>query len=725
MKFKLYFFFLAFTLTQCTSFAQEVKVKYIPSFDNINHPSVAYWFFAANMMSEERYKGKIDSFARFSKYNLIFLTARDGVDFYDFKTMHPVFQKLVAYAHQKGLKIGLQIWKNDANTKIENTDRLMQEGELVLDENGKAEYKTEAKHARDMENLIKSELYKIYAFKKTADGIYDASSLKEISNLATATNTKTEVSIKINAGAALKGYTAYILTQHYYNSCNNYSGQAKDIITNAFKAYADIPFDGIGLDEYKGMKVARQKILEEKKEVFRERVYALAMADTMRSHFGLNMDSVLLHMRFAPAGKPEVRIQAINMYMSVLREATLSIETAIYNLGKKMYGKDAFIGLHNTFHNNLDRDEVWQTGVTSWLIKRDYGHTDELTPTAMQIGVGISYPKNVMYNMYYSKSLEQIWTKALVDLRYGIRTHYHAANDVQGWGVSIDQPDALVKINKVENAARLLNRFNPSFPHNKLLVVYGMEAMYNWFPDTAQRGLYDLNDKLKMESKTNLLWENGYQHAAIPSDLINNGNLKINKQGKPVLNGYVFDAILLLNPQFAKPTTTKYFQDYTQKGGKLLLEGNADYDFYGKSVSKIWKQIASKAVDTSFSLENMKKLGDIKNPLVDGVMNEDGSYTFTNVSSLQNNTSAVFSLIYNGANYTGTYKGMAAVKLSVDGKLEKLAATGFTSFQKNGKVILQLSNEADIFLSVSGNVVNATIAGENGQNTLTFEKKNQ
>jgi hypothetical protein len=106
-------------------------------------------------------------------------------------------------------------------------------------------------------------------------------------------------------------------------------------------------------------------------------------------------------------------------------------------------------------------------------------------------------------------------------------------------------------------------------------------------------------------------------------------------------------------------------------------------------------------------------------------MNEDGSYTFTNVSSLQNNTSAVFSLIYNGANYTGTYKGMAAVKLSVDGKLEKLAATGFTSFQKNGKVILQLSNEADIFLTVSGNVVNATIAGENGNNTLTFEKKNQ
>jgi hypothetical protein len=107
----------------------------------------------------------------------------------------------------------------------------------------------------------------------------------------------------------------------------------------------------------------------------------------------------------------------------------------------------------------------------------------------------------------------------------------------------------------------------------------------------------------------------------------------------------------------------------------------------------------------------MTKLGDIKNPLVDVVLNEDGSYTFTNVASLQINTPAVFSLIYNGANYTGTYKGMAAVKLSVDGKLGKLAVTGFTSFQKNGRVILQLNNIADIFLTVSGNVVNAIFEG--------------
>ena len=68
---------------------------------------------------------------------------------------------------------------------------------------------------------------------------------------------------------------------------------------------------------------------------------------------------------------------------------------------------------------------------------------------------------------------------------------------------------------------------------------------------------------------------------------------------------------------------------------------------------------------------------------------------------------------------------MAAVKLYKNGKIQKLAATGFSNLQKNGKVILQLNNEADIFLSVSGNILNATIAGETGKNTFTFENKNQ
>ena len=722
MKMKKIQLFLSCCLLVISVCAQQPKINYVDAFENTNHPQVAYWFFAANMMPEERFKGKIDSFVEYSKYTLVFLTERDGCNFHDIKTMHPVFEKLVAYAHLKGLKIGLQIWKNNKGTLIENTDRLIQDGEVTLDDNGSANYFVRAKGARDTNSLIKSELRKIYVFKKTGDGFYDPATLKDITESARVSSDVHSVSVSINGGSLLKGYTAYIQTQHYYNSCSNFSDQAYALMLDDFKAYGDIPFDGIGLDEYKNMTITRQPILQAAKDVFRERMYSLGMAKAMKTHTGLDMDQVLLDMRYAPEGKPSVRMKAINEYIHLFRTATLGVEAAVYDLGKKLYGKDAFIGLHSTFHNNLDKDEIWQTGVSWWNIKRDYGHTDEETSTPVQMGIGMSYVKNAMYNMYYGKDLTRIWTKALYDLRYGIRTHYHAANDVQGWGVSIDAPEALQKINKVENAARLLNRFNPLFPKLNLLVIYGMEAMYNWYPDNAMRGLYDINDHLGFEKKSMELWANGYLNASVPTDLIEDGRLHLNAAGKPVLNGYVFDAVVFLNPEYARKTTTAFIQSYITHGGKLLIEGNVSHDFDGNDISGIWKKIASKAVATAYSLENVAKLGISKNTLIDGVANADGSYTFTSIESLKSDAPAVFSLTNKGNIYEGHYKGVAVIKIDAAGNLQKLAATGFSSLSKNGKEIMSASKEADLFYSTQNASKNVMVADKTKTIKITLHE---
>jgi len=110
------------------------------------------------------------------------------------------------------------------------------------------------------------------------------------------------------------------------------------MLLNAFKAYRDIPFDGIGLDEYKNLKIARQKILDSTGEVFRERLYSVGMSKQIKTVTGKSMDRVLLDMRYAPAGNPAIRISAINQYMHLLRFATIPIEAAVYDLGKKCMG---------------------------------------------------------------------------------------------------------------------------------------------------------------------------------------------------------------------------------------------------------------------------------------------------------------------------------------------------------------------------------------------------
>jgi len=79
---------------------------------------------------------------------------------------------------------------------------------------------------------------------------------------------------------------------------------------------------------------------------------------------------------------------------------------------------------------------------------------------------------------------------------------------------------------------------------------------------------------------------------------------------------------------------------------------------------------------------------------------------------MQNNSPATFSFTYKGNHFTGTYKGLAAIKVDATGSLQKLAATAFSSLQKNGKDILHLDKEADIFIAVQNGIMQATIADE-------------
>jgi len=692
----------------------KTSVKYVSSFENLNHPQVAYWFFSKDMLNPERYQGKIDSLSKFSKYNLIFLTARNGVDFYDTPKMHPIFEQLVKYAHSKGIKIGLQLWERRYKVPVEATERMMQEGEITLDDNGAGTYSVKAKGVRDFRSILKSELFKVYAFKKAGDGFYVTGTLTDITAQCTPKEGKETVEVAVNADKKLKGYTAYILTQHYYNYCSNHSAEAANNMTNVLKSYSDIPFDGVGLDEYTNLRVATTWELKKANDVFRGRSYSLSMAEKFKASTGMELDKTLLDMRYAPLGKPEVRIKAIDNYMAIMRSGTMNIEKIIYDKGKEFFGSNTFIGLHDTHHNYLDGDEIWQTGLNWWNVKRDYGHTDEHTPTPTQMGIGFTYPMNILYNMYYNKKLDDITTKAMSDLTYGIRTHYHAINDVQKWGVSVEQPEALTEINKVENAARLLNRFNPSFPQIKLLVVFGMESLANWYPDSTKRGITDINNSLKIEEKAVDLWNAGYLNALVPTDLIADGRLKTNANGKPQIQGHEFDAVIFLYPQYARKSTFDFLKKYVDNGGKLMIEGSATYDFDGNNVSKQWNEIATKALVQSFNIAEVSKLGVSKREFQNGVLNEDGSYTFTGIKGTQQ-------LTIGKSTFTIDCTGLAAIQTDENGNLKKLVSTAFSSLKKDGKTIFILTKPADISVIVTNGVADVIVADESKTSNVNIK----
>ncbi len=688
------------------------NIQYVNAFPNTNHPQIAYWFFNKEMLNESAWKSKMDSLATNGKYTFIFLTARNGLDFFDPVKMKPVLTNVVNYAHVKGLQIGLQLWGTNKNTSEAASERTIVENEVTLNENGVASIYNKAKHTRVQSGKpFKAALLKAFLFKQTASGFYEPNSLIDITQQCTITAaTDSDLTLQINQGKQYAGYQAYVMTQHFYKVSSNHSQEAIDKFVNIMQAYKDIPFDGIGLDEYTNLKLYTTWELQKTNESLRERLYSLDMSKNYKKIYGIDLEKTLFDMRYAPKGKPEVRIKAINSYMDIMRKGSLNIETIVYDNAKKIFGPNTFVGLHNSHHNHLDGDEVWQTGINWWNVKRDYGHTDEGTPTPTQMGIAFGYNKNMLYNMFYDKSINKIQEKAFNDLRYNIRTHYHAINDVQNWGVSVEQPYVLEKINPVENCARLLNAFNPSLPDIKLLVIFGREALMNWYPNVTNRGICDINDKLKIEEKAVQIWNAGYLNALVPTDVIIDGRLVIDANGKAVYNGHTFDAIVFLYPEYAQEKTLAFLEKYVSKGGKLMVEGDATTNFYGKDIVNRWKKIEVNAVSNHFDLNALTKLGIEKNNFQNVIKMQDGSFIFSNYENFSQQKSTMFKQQIEGITYQGTYVGYAALAVK-NKKITKLVATSLQELSVNGETVLLLDKPADVNIEKKDDQYVITISG--------------
>ncbi|MBS1656141.1 MAG: hypothetical protein JSU05_14910, partial [Bacteroidetes bacterium] len=111
-------------------FLSAQNINYVGKFSNENHPEIGYWFISPDLLKDGRYLEELDSVIHQCSYTLVFLTARDGADFYNFSTMYPVFKKIVETAHQSGLKIGLQLWGNYKDKTIEGSQRMIAQDEV-------------------------------------------------------------------------------------------------------------------------------------------------------------------------------------------------------------------------------------------------------------------------------------------------------------------------------------------------------------------------------------------------------------------------------------------------------------------------------------------------------------------------------------------------------------------------------------------------------------------
>ena len=698
----------------------DVKVQYQDPIRNQNFPELVYWFVTPETLAPARYTRDIQHIVHDTEFTFAFLTARNGVDFLDNKPAHDAVAGIVKEAHQNGLRIGMTLvggGAGAAKTQVaadEQTAIANGEGALDAQGSGTAQASVDLRGVK----ATKTELLRAYVFRKMGPGEYDPATLTDVTGRVKSVSPQPgTLTVTLTLGPRYAGYTAFVLTTNWYPVMDMFSGAFKSWLRNTIDQYRDVPLDGTALDEFGYVRIPMNPTTP-----WRGHLAGRAFGERFQQETGMDLTRTLFDTRYAPEGHPEVRIKAIDTYWDFLCSGPLDEERDFYNYSRQVFGDKNFAGIHNTFHNHLTNDEAWATGIDWWTIPRQYGMSDEDLALPLRMGLLVAHPGNIMYDQFYGWNIHRFAVKAMNDARFDARIHYHGYNDTGRWGADLSSQAFLSQLNPVERKIRLLNRFDPAAPKLPLLVVFGMPALLNWYPDASARNVFDINGSLHIEAKVKAIWDAGYRCAVVPSDLIDNGSLKLDAKNRPVLNGHTFSAVVYLYPQYAKRTTLAFLDEYTRHGGAFMLEGDATRGFDGEPVGSVFAQIAARARVRGFSVDKLGELGVQPSPLREiGGELEDGSIILTDLNSLQTNQPKPFSVEVNGHRFSGSYIGVFALKAGADGSIRKLACGGCEALSRDGHEVLRLRTAADLVLTRNAaGVYEAVVAGSPGSNAVTL-----
>lgn len=716
-------FLLAWTLAcgaQTNSRQPDVKVRYEDPIRNEHFPELLYWFVTPETLAAERYTKDVQHIAHDTVFDFPFLTARNGVNFLNSTAAHEAVAGIVKAGHENGLRIGatLVLGSGEAarTSTPDNEQTVVAEAETLLDAQGSGVAVAAAK-LRSMKPT-KTELLRVYVFRKTGDGEYDPATLTDVTAKATtALPEPGKLSVSVGLGPQFAGYTMFAMATNWYGAIDLFSPDMTNWIHQAIDQYRDVPLDGTALDEFGYIRIPIAPA-----SPWRGHFAGKAFGERFEQATGRTLTQTLFETRYAPAGHPEVRVRAIDEYWDFFRKGPIGVENEYYAYSRQVFGDKNFAGIHDTFHNHLTNDEPWATGINWWNIPRQYGMSDEDLALPLRMGLLVSHPGNVMYDQFYGKDIHRFAEKAMNDARFNARLHYHGYNDTGRWGVDLSTEPFLSQLNPVERKIRLLNQFDPAAPELPLLVVFGMPALLNWYPDESARNVFDVNGSLQIEEKASAIWDAGYRCAVIPSDLIDNGSLRLDVQNRPVLNGHTFRAMVYLYPQYAKRSTLEFLDRYTQRGGALMLEGAATHDFDGAPIAEPFAKISARARVKGFSVEKLPLLGIQASPLraIGGEL-EDGSVILTDLGSVETGQPRAFTVEVNGHSFSGAYIGVFALKADSNGSIEKLACGGCSSILRDGREVLRLKSAANIVLTRgSAGRYDAVVAGSEGSNSVAL-----
>ena len=625
---------------------------------------------------------------------MVVLSARDGMNFWK-PEIKPYLDEAVEYAHRLGLKIVLQLWPKGfldstlQEVAIDEAFAMLNEGECTIRE-GTAYYRDDTRHVckPGVAPVEKSELIKAYAFIKASDGVYFDGTLRDVTQQAEILReTPGHLEMRFTL-PDMEGATVYVMTAHYHRYGDLFSDYYIRDYDQIIERYWNTPFDGIVLDEMKNLEFTMDPVM------LRERCYGRHFKRYFESETGTDFEQTLFEMRYTGESNTYRRPAAINRYYDILRRSTRRIESFVAEKSRSVYGKEAFLGLHNTFHNHLQNDEILSTGINWWEVPRDYAQTDEDIAYPIRMGIACQCKEALIYDMFYDKTVPPFEEKAMRDAKFGCRLHYHAMNDGY-WGVDTGSPAFIEIIQPIEQKIDLLNLFEPVLPAMDLLVVFGFPALCNWYPDIRARNRFDINGSLNIQERVESLWNAGYFNALAPSDALEDGRISLSETGKFIYGGHVFSHMLFLYPAYSKKGTLDFLEKAVEQGASVRIIGSVPMDFDGELVPEEKQTLLERV--TIPELADIPQVFQLcRNPLESGCMLEDGSAVFSDLESLQTHQPKRFSVRLQGHVWQGEYEGVVALRVDENGNLVRLVCGGCRFIQKDNEILFASENGVDV-----------------------------
>ena len=621
------------------------------------NPNPLVWQFDGSTLSNRTYFSDLDFIKANTSVDLVSIAPIAGVLQED-PPFVAALEELVPYAHQLGIRVVLRAshvkgFFNAVPEKLdhpEDAQGLVYDAEAILDAQGRASFTETARWARPKILPLSNTVLRAYAFTKTADGFYDPASLEDVTDRLTVTSrTERRQTVTAELGAAFAGKTLFLMTVQYFHWYELFGGGLWRQHKAMMDSIAHIPMDGFCMDEQGYMLLDFLSV----SNPWRARYYSPGQEAYFRDELNLDLARLLFDMRYAPADKVSVRVQAINRYFEEMSKQPLKVERQVAEYQKKLWGDDVFLSCHNTFHNNLQEDDIWHTGCKWWSIPRDYGFTDEDMILALRMGVLALAKKPLLYDMYYSKSADAHYRHIVNGAPFCSREWHHAYND-EYWGSNFKDLGMLGEIRKLDEAVAALESKRTSIPKLDLVVVFGTSAQWNWYPNAAARNAWDIDGTLNVQDKAAALWNAGYRCALVPDTVIDEGLLTREGTGYR-LGGHPVPQMLFLYPKYAKKSVYAFLNDAVSAGAPLTVVGSAETDFDGEPAS-----FAGTTHDT-LTTGLLEDKGCPKSAIPGGCVYEDGSVGCFG-ANVRSGELTDFDFTAGGVRYTGSHSGVLFYK---------------------------------------------------------------